>query len=305
MEEIQRVMKTILLTTLLAVVFVATHAQDTTKVKKLVIVNEDADKTEVSLLDDHIYIKDKNVGDTTFIRFGRRDIEIIEHGGRTNINVHKEERKDDRDRRHKRFDGHWAAFELGFNGFYDTNYSMYNGYDFMDLNQPKSLEVNINFWEADIPIVDHRIGLVSGMGWTMNNYKFDNPVTLQKVNGHISPVPLDEAGFKKSKLTVSYLTVPLLLEFQIPVNGDSNQLFVSGGVVGGVNIGSHTKVKYNHSKSKDHGSFAINPFKYALTARVGMKDINLFANYSLSPLFKDGKGPELFPFTVGISLFNL
>lgn len=298
-------MKTIILSLFLsAIVFVA-HAQDTTRVKNLVLVNEDADKTEVSLLNNHIYIKDKFVGDTTFVRVGRRNVQIIEHGGRTNINVIKDEKVEKEHNRHKNFDGHWAAFELGYNSFYNTDYSMYGGNDFMDLRQPNSMEVNINFWEADIPIVNHRIGLVSGMGWTMNNYKFDNPVTLERTNGIINPVNLDESGLEKSKLTVSYLTVPLLMEFQIPVNGDLNQLFVAGGVIGGVNIGSHTKVKYKHSKNKDHGSFSINPFKYALTARVGVKDICLFANYSLSPLFKDGKGPEIYPFTIGISLCNL
>ena len=300
-------MKTIFLTIVLALLFLSSHAQDSTKVGKLVIVNEDADKTEVSILNDHVYIKDKYDGDTTYIRFGKRNVEIVEKNGQTSIEVHKDDSwvEKDHHRRHKNFDGHWAAFELGVNGFYDTNYSMYNGNDFMDLDQPKSLEVNINFWEGDIAIVDNRIGLVSGMGWTMNNYRFDNPVTIERNDGMIVPVSIDEAGFEKSKLTVSYLTVPLLLEFQIPVNGSSNQLFVSGGVIGGVNIGSHTKVKNEHSKSKNHGSYSINPFKYALTARVGIKDINLFASYSLSPLFKDGKGPELFPFTIGISLFNL
>lgn len=299
-------MKTIILSFFLSAILFVAHAQDTTKISKLVLVNEDADKTEVSLLNDHIYIKDKYVGDTTFVRVGRRNIQIIEHGGRTNINVIKDEKPEKEPKnRHKNFDGHWAAFELGVNGFYNTNFSMYNRDDFMDLNQPKSLEVNVNFWEVDVPIVNHGIGLVSGMGWTMNNYKFDNPVTIERTNGVINPVDLDEAGLVKSKLTVSYLTVPLLLEFQIPVDGRTNQIFVSGGVIGGVNIGSHTKVKYEHSKNKDHGSFSINPFKYALTARIGIKDVSLFANYNLSPLFKDGRGPEIYPFTIGISLCNL
>lgn len=300
-------MKVISLALLLACFFlVSAHAQDSTKVGKLVIVNEDPGQTEVRLLNDHVYIKDKYGSDTTYIRFGSHNVKIVEENGRTSIDVHKDKSKDSKEwKRHKRFNGHWAAFELGYNGFYNTNYNMYGGNDFMDLRQPNSMEVNINFWEVDMPIVDHAIGLVSGMGWTMNNYKFDNPVTLRKENGMIVPIDLDENGFEKSKLTVSYLTVPLLLEFQIPSKGSSNQVFVSGGVIGGVNIGSHTKVKYDHSKSKDHGSLSINPFKYALTARVGMKDINLFATYSLPPLFKDGKGPDVYPFTIGISLFNL
>ena len=300
-------MKAISLTLLLACLFlISVHAQDSTKVGKLVIVNEDPGQTEVRLLNDHVYIKDKYDGDTTYIRVGKRNIEIVEKDGHTSINVLKDESYDEKEsKRHKRFNGHWAAFDLGYNSFYNSDYSMYGGNDFMDLKQPNSMEVSFNFWECDIPIAVHRFGLVSGMGWTINNYKFDNPVTIIKENDMIVPVGLDDAGFQKSKLTVSYLTVPLLLELQIPTSGSSNQVFIAGGVVGGVNVGSHTKVKYDHSKSKDRGSFAINPFKYALTARVGLNDICLFANYSLSPLFKDGKGPELYPFTIGISLCNL
>ena len=282
------------------------YTQDSTRVMRLVDVKEGRDKTEVGLLNNRIYIEDNYDGDTTFIRVGKRKVEIVEKDGNTNISVHRDNYWEDHKDKKKirKFNGHWAAFELGVNGLRNADYSMYEEKDFMDLDQPKSLEVNINFLEYNIPLKEYRVGLVTGMGWTMNNYKFDNPVTIEKVDGMIVPVDIDPNGFNKSKLTVSYLTVPLLFEYQIPVNGRSNQLFVSGGIIGGINLGSHTKVKNDHSKNKDHGSFNINPFKYALTARVGLKDINLYANYSLSPLFKDDKGPELFPFTIGISLIN-
>ena len=300
-------MKTIVFTSLFALIMMFAHAQDTTKIGNLVKVNEDASKTEVTLLNNRIHIEDNYGGDTTHIRVGKRRLEIVEKNGNTNVSVHKDYSwtNDRENKRHKKFNGHWAAFELCFNGLYNTDYSLYDGDDFMDLDQPKSLGVNINFLEYNVALRNDRIGLVTGMGWTMNNYRFDNEITIKREDGIIVPVDIEPDGFEKSKLTVSYLTVPLLLEFQIPVNGSSNQLFVSGGVIGGINIGSHTKVKNDHSKSKDHGSFNINPFQYALTGRVGLKDINLFATYSLSPLFKDGKGPEMFPFSIGISLVNL
>ena len=301
-------MKRAVTTSLLIFFFaVALVAQDTTKVGKVVEVKEGSGRTEVGLFRDRIYIDDNDDNDTTHIRVGKRNIEIIERDGQTNINMHRDRflEDDDKDKdnwNRKNFDGHWAGFELGTNGFYDTNYLGVD--EFMELDQPKSLEVNINFVEYNIALKENRIGLVTGMGWSMNNYRFDNPLTIEKVNGRIEPMPIDPDGFDKSKLTVSYLTIPLLLEFQVPVNRRSNYLFIQGGVIGGLNIGSHTKYKTDHTKSKDRGSFNINPFKYSLAGRVGLKDISLFATYSLSTFFKEDKGPELFPFSIGIGLVN-
>jgi len=63
-------------------------------------------------------------------------------------------------------------------------------------------------------------------------------------------------------------------------------------------------VKHGGTKDKDRSSFNINAFEYAATARVGYKDVGLFATYSLTPLFESGKGPELTPFSIGISFGN-
>jgi len=308
-------MKNLFLLMMIMVLAVPAWArQDTTKVrvvsKKIVEVNEDeSGKTEVSLLNGKINILDNSNNDTTSIRVGRRNIEIIEDGGKTDVSIHRIERDENDERRWKRgkhFNGHWAGFELGFNGLAEKDYSLYENPDddFMELDQPKSMEVNLNFVEYNI-VLDNCIGLVTGMGFSMNNYRFDNDLTLSKGDdGIIHPLSLEGQKVEKSKLTASYLTVPLLLEFQIPVNGRSNRLFISGGVIGGINLGSHTKVKYDDSKEKDRGSFNINPFKCAATVRAGLKDLSLYASYGLTPLFKNNKGPELFPFSIGISLIN-
>ena len=288
-------------------------AQDTTRVnltnKKLVEITEDAGQTEVNLLNDQVSIRNNQRNDTTTIRIGRRDIEIIDGNHRTNVNIHRSDKWDEewKPSKNKRFNGHWAGFELGFNGLAKADYNLYapETGEFMDLDQPKSMEVNLNFIEYNICLKEGRTGLVTGMGLSMNNYRFDNPLTIVKAaSGMIEPVDVDASNFDKSKLMVSYLTVPLMIEFQVPVNDGSNQLFFSAGMIGGINLGSHTKVKVDHSKNKDRGSFNINPFKYSAIARVGLKDISLYAAYSLSPLFKDNKGPELFPFSIGISLVN-
>ncbi|MDP2336374.1 MAG: outer membrane beta-barrel protein, partial [Bacteroidota bacterium] len=176
--------------------------------------------------------------------------------------------------------------------------------DFMLLNQGKSMEFDFNFYELNIGLARSYVGLVSGMGLSFNNYRFENPYTLGKGQYTTVPERLNPDNLSKTKLAVSYLNVPLLLEFQIPVNQNEGRLFVNAGLIGGVKIGSHTKVKYGDTKNKDRSGFNLNSFKYAATGRIGYKDMSLFFNYSLTPLFESGKGPELTPFTIGISFLD-
>jgi len=203
-----------------------------------------------------------------------------------------------------KFNGHWEGIEFGFNGFDKPDYSLYDGIEFMALNQGKSMEFDLNFYELNIGLAKNYVGLVSGMGLSFNSYRFDNPYTLAKGPLMVGAVPLDYDDLSKTKLAVSYLNVPLLLEFQIPVNQNEGRVFINAGVIGGVKLGSHTKVKHGDIKDKDRSGFYINSFKYAATARIGYKDVCLFANYSLTPLFESGKGPGLTPFTIGISFLD-
>ena len=96
-----------------------------------------------------------------------------------------------------------------------------------------------------------------------------------------------------------------MLEVKTPLRMGGSRLYLAGGVIGGINLGAHTKYKYNKDKEKYRSNFNLSPFKYELTGRIGFGDFCVFANYSLSPLFKDGKGPELYPLMIGISFPNI
>lgn len=243
-------------------------------------------------------LKVKKDQDTTIVRIGKSDVKVINHGGGTEILWGKEHGKKDHS---EKFKGHWQGFDFGFNGFTNPDYSMYNVDDFMAVNQGKSYELGFNLYELNIGISKSYVGLVSGFGLTFNDYKFDNRYTIAKGPNRIEPVYLDQEDLSKTKLSVVYLNVPLLLEFQIPVNHNEGRIYINAGLEGGVKLGSHTKVKHGGTKEKDHSGFNINSFKYDATARIGYKNIGLYAKYSLTPLFQDGKGPDLTPFTLGIS----
>lgn len=291
---------------------------DTTKVEFMnkdlvkVVELENGGKVKVGKIGKFAYQQGR---DTTKIRIGGKQINIIDgwHGTRVRIEkVHPWDPNQDKFFLDKEpeFRGHWAGFEMGVNGFADEDYTGY-AYDFMELDMAKSIAVNFNFLQYDISLQKERntIGLVTGLGLEWNNYRFDNDITLVKdANRKIQPLDLNSAypdwNVKKTKLTSLYLTVPLMLEFQIPVKYKKRRVHLSAGVVGGLRIGSHTKVKHNGKKDKDHDDFNLKTLRYSAQARIGYRSLNFFATYGLTELFDKNDGPKLTPYTVGITLIT-
>ena len=55
-------------------------------------------------------------------------------------------------------------------------------------------------------------------------------------------------------------------------------------------------------KSKVKGDYNVSPFSLEASARVGYGDLTLFASASITSLFEEDKGPEVYPFTVGLTV---
>ncbi|MFA5971798.1 MAG: DUF2807 domain-containing protein [Lentimicrobiaceae bacterium] len=269
--------------------------------------NEDADPNETAkeswkLSDDNdsvtVIVNDKRVvvvtDDTVRVNLGQRDYVISDNG--VKISKHDKEPK---------FKGHWAGFELGVNGLLNKDMVIGSpeGYNFMDLNYAKSIAVNINFFEQNINLIRQHLGLVTGMGISWNNYRFDKNVVLThdgEFNGYFDTDATK--SYEKSKLVVTYLRVPLMLEYQTNSKMKANSFHLSGGVVGALRIGSHSKIIVDDNKSKDRSDFYINPFKVDAIAKIGWGVINLYGTYSLTEMFRSNKGPEVYPFEIGITL---
>lgn len=290
--------------------------KDTTEVKvmkkNIVTVVEDDDKVHVTVGEGIEVITD-DWGDTTHIRLGRRSFKVIEGNNGTYVKIDKEVKEK---YWRGRFNPHWAGLEVGMNVFQNSNYSIYEGTDYeefgevFDLRSGKSLTWNINFLEFAFKNKKKTFGVVTGMGISFNDYAFDLPVSVEKEDGYGIAIPIDitqeNASVRKSKLHVNYLTVPLLLEVKTPLRMGSSHLSFSAGAIGSLYIGSHTKVRYYGSgKVKIKGNYHINQWKYDLTGRIHFGGFTVFANYSMTSLFKDGKGPEIYPLMIGVSFFNI
>lgn len=210
---------------------------------------------------------------------------------------------------------HWNGFEIGFNQLLVKNKfstDIPDGYDFLELNSGKSINVNINLFSHDFPIYKRYLMFTTGIGLTLNNYRFSSDKTLlSDTNRTVASYDYDNnnerINYRKNKLAVNYITVPFLLQF------NSHQEFrksihVATGILFSYKYNSHLKLVYSEDgdkkKSKRHDEFNIEPFRYDATLRIGYQSYTLYASYSLNTLFKENRGPSLHPFQIGINVLN-
>lgn len=199
-----------------------------------------------------------------------------------------------------RFKGHWTGFYYGF-----VNAS--GNPEFMDLDWAGSFNMQFNFVKHSINLSSrNNSGLVVGLGFDYQRLKFsDKNMTVTTEQGHLVPVYLDDLGIhnvKRSTFKALYLSIPLLYEVQFPARYKKN-LYVSAGFVGGIRMHSKTKVVYRDNgkhKRKEKDSFNMIPFKADVTGRIGYRGLSVWGSYTLTNMFKNGHGPEIHPYTVGV-----
>jgi hypothetical protein len=263
---------------------------------------EKADKQEI-VINSEIKIKTEggnaSSNDTTRLSFGDRKIIIIDD---EDDEKEKEIKKDKKENEIKHI---WAGLELGFNGYSNKllNTTLPNGGAYA-LDYLRSNVVNINPFERNISLYKNYVALTTGIGFQFNRLMFENNTVLIPFKDSIQTF---ESGipYTKNMLKASYITVPLLLQFNTSKNHGKSFHFAVGGQVA-IKLGSRSKQVYDVDGDKKReiykSDYNLNPFQYGLTARVGYGKVNVFANYNLSEVFKSGKGPKLYPFQIGVSL---
>ncbi|MBN1185093.1 MAG: outer membrane beta-barrel protein [Bacteroidales bacterium] len=277
------------------------HTDDVEKTLEL-LENDD----NVSIWIEGIEVLSTDGGDTTKIRLKNKEINIVEdENGKTSVNVEKIEK----DPKKKKFKGHYQGFDLGFNDFVNKDYSFTrsDADQFMDLNISRSETFGLNILQYSFGLGTNQLGVVTGLGFQFSDYFFSGNNSIRDSLGYILALDYTDVDLIKSKLSTTYLQIPLLIEAQFPNTKRSKRVHIAAGVVGDLKLGSHTKVVYrengNRQKEKEKGDFALRPLRYGFTVRTGYKALNLFAIYYPQTFFEKGKGPELYPFSIGFT-FN-
>lgn len=202
---------------------------------------------------------------------------------------------------------YWEGLDIGVNGYFNTRNNLETpaGYSFLELDYARSHSFAWNIAQYNVHLYKNYINLVTGIGIEWNSYALRNNVSLIPDTNVVAGV-LEPGDFSKNKFKTTWLNAPLMLEFNTSKNADRS-FHVGAGVTFGYNIfRNRLKQEYeingNVQKRKTKDDFNVEPFRYSATVRVGYGDFTLFANYGLSELFKSGRGPEVHPFSAGVSV---
>jgi hypothetical protein len=263
-----------------------------------VFAQEAIDSTMSTEMSDTTSLEDKKDSDTTRISWGKSKILII--GGLEG------EKAPDSTKKKQRYN-HYAGIDIGVNGFInpDMGMNLQDDAEFLDLDYGKSISVAFNLWEAYIPIAKEKFGIMTGLGFEFNNYALDNDVDISTTKDTTFGVLAVGKSIDKNEFKTTMLNMPLMLETNI--GRDAKHSFhLAAGALFSYRLGSKTKQKYSANgkdfKEKNRNDYNLNPFRASLAARIGYGRYTLFANYSLTEMFEKNDGPEIYPFTVGISL---
>lgn len=123
----------------------------------------------------------------------------------------------------------------------------------------------------------------------------------------------DTNHFKKTKLATAYLEAPIEFRYSAsPMTGKGLKLAI--GVKVGTLLNAHTRnTKFENKSGKSLNDYVMkeaskrffNKTRLSGMVRAGYGHVTLFGSYQFSPLFKDGLGPVVRPFSVGITLSGL
>jgi hypothetical protein len=124
----------------------------------------------------------------------------------------------------------------------------------------------------------------------------------------------DTSHFKKYKLATAFLEAPIELRYRTNPGDDRRSVKFAIGAKVGTLLSAHVKGKDFQDKNdntildyiqKEKNKSFFNKNRFSLMARAGYGHFTLFASYSVTPLFKEGLGPNIRPLTFGLTLSGL
>ena len=214
----------------------------------------------------------------------------------------------------------WSKVDLGNRS--NDHLMIQVGYDKWagkpDSIKTKGFSRSINaYFMLDFPFkTDPRFSVGLGAGISGSSTYFDK--TIVEIAGSGTKLDFnnvaDTSYFKKFKLTNVFAEVPIELRFTAdPEHNSKSWKFVVGAKIGTM-LNAHTKGKTLLSKSgstinaytrKENSKRYFNSTRLAGTARIGIGVFSIFGVYQINPFLKEGAGPDIHPYTVGIGISGL
>ncbi len=160
-----------------------------------------------------------------------------------------------------------------------------------------------------------KMSMAAGAGISSDHIIFSKShVGIKDNSPVITFINLDDTNhYKKTKLATVYAEAPVELRYSNePATGKGIKAAI--GVKAGFMLGAHTRnTKYEDKSGNSLGGHVVkeastkffNKNRISLTARLGYGHFSIFGSYQLTALFKDGNGPIVKPYSIGITLSGL
>lgn len=167
----------------------------------------------------------------------------------------------------------------------------------------------------DFPIKKAPLSFAAGVGiGTSNIYFTDDQQMVLTDSGQTAALFTGERfAYKRFKLTTAYLEAPFELRYFGNRENRNKGFKAAIGFRVGTLLMAHTK-GVRDFESGDQRSKVIDKqgtkryfeqYRFSATARVGWGNFSLFGAYNLNTLFKEGQGPQVNPYSVGICITGL
>jgi len=198
-----------------------------------------------------------------------------------------------------------GGIDIGWSNYIDnTNYTraiaqgdvaLGMGSDDLKLSLGRSWNVNLWLVMDEVPLIKKAVQLQYGFGLELNNYSFDSRNTYLAKNPMY--VYKGTESYKKGKLAADYLSVPLMIKFNLTPNRTNNPFTIAGGISGGFLYSARFKTKANGDVSKIRDDFELNRFKLSYVGELGLGPIKLYGSYATRNMFRNEL--NFTPYTVG------
>ncbi len=212
----------------------------------------------------------------------------------------------------------YGLVDIGINSLQDkTDYNSAAAQNFLNVpanmknenlfsqNNGKSVNVNVYpvLLRTRLVKTDHeKLYLSLGVGLQMYNFRFNRDISYR--NDTQPEVIMDTVQFSKNKLSLTYLSVPLMLTSKTLL-APKAWLVYGVGLTAGYRISSWTKQESGErGKQKNHDQFNFSNFNTCVTGEIGVDGIfRLFASYQLTALASNSLDQH--PFSIGIRCLGI
>lgn len=155
-----------------------------------------------------------------------------------------------------------------------------------------------------------------GLGISTSNIFFKKENIDLKSSSTLLPFTAADSSnhFKKYKLATGYLEVPLEFRFSSKPLETNKSFKIAIGAKIGTLVNAHTKGKNLENKNnnsistytlKENSKRFITGTRFMATGRIGFGIFTIFGNYQLNNILKDGAGPAMHLYQIGLTISGL